>query len=172
MFPGANTYSTEVYTERRLRESLVESSQTQRCKLDNLCCRGTAILLQMIRKRPDISGLPRNNFRLHTCVLYLLSRSFRNWNMLQWFPSEYYGNEREGGKNRHFYHVHDAVSYFNPVKRRERLIRFAPLSRCITSFLTGLYCEKDFYYCFFKTCCCSIFKKSLFYYCSYHYHRT
>ena len=53
------------------------------------------------------------------------------------------------------------------MKRRERLIRFAPLSRCITSFLTGLYCEKGFYYCFFKTCCSSIFKKSLFYYCSY-----
>lgn len=70
--------------------------------------------------------------------------------MCQWFPSEYYGNEREGGKNRHFYHVHDAVSYSNPVKRGERLIRFAPLSRCITSFLTELYCEKVVYYCFFK----------------------
>lgn len=29
-----------------------------------------------------------------------------------WFPSEYYGNEREGGKNRHFYHVHDAPLYY------------------------------------------------------------
>ena len=35
-------------------------------------------------------------------------------------------------------------------KRGEKLIRFPPLSRCITSFLTGLYCEKVCYYCFLK----------------------
>ncbi|KAF8622551.1 hypothetical protein AX15_006904 [Amanita polypyramis BW_CC] len=29
-----------------------------------------------------------------------------------WFPSEYYGNEHGGGKNRHFYHVFDAPLYF------------------------------------------------------------
>lgn len=28
------------------------------------------------------------------------------------FPSEYYGNEREGGKNKHFYHVFDTPLYF------------------------------------------------------------
>ncbi|KAK2463467.1 hypothetical protein APHAL10511_004553 [Amanita phalloides] len=29
-----------------------------------------------------------------------------------WFPSEYYGNEHAGGKNRHFYHVFNAPLYF------------------------------------------------------------
>lgn len=31
----------------------------------------------------------------------------------QWFPMEYYGNERKGGKNGHFYHVFNTPLYYN-----------------------------------------------------------
>ena len=30
----------------------------------------------------------------------------------QWFPMEYYGNERNGGKNGHYYHVFNTPLYY------------------------------------------------------------
>lgn len=31
----------------------------------------------------------------------------------QWFPMDYYGNEKEGGKNGHFYHVFGTPLYYD-----------------------------------------------------------
>ena len=42
------------------------------------------------------------------CILALSSDT-----IYQWFPMEYYGNDRQGGKNGHFYHVFNTPLYYN-----------------------------------------------------------
>lgn len=85
--------------------------------------------------------------------------------MRQWFPSEYYGNEREGGKNRHFYHVHNAVSYSSPTIFG-KLITFLPEAIVLPTPTWG-YIVKQL------SLLLHLWGENLSYYCCYfNYHET
>lgn len=47
------------------------------------------------------------SFQIYLIVSSIAEPSFK------WFPMEYYGNEREGGKNGHYYHVFMTPLYYN-----------------------------------------------------------